>query len=48
MILLVFISLCLRVWARSKVRKGILPEDMLIFLAAAMFYANQGTFLHGK
>ncbi|KAJ5655996.1 hypothetical protein N7507_007946 [Penicillium longicatenatum] len=48
MILLVFISLCLRVWARSKVRKGILPEDMLIFLAAAMFYANQGTFLHGN
>lgn len=48
MIVLVFLALCVRGWARSKVHKGILLEDMLILLAAALFYANQGTFLHGK
>lgn len=48
MIVLVFIALCVRGWARSKVHKGILLEDMLILLAAALFYANQGTFLYGK
>ncbi|KAJ5637755.1 hypothetical protein N7490_007634 [Penicillium lividum] len=46
MILLVFIALCLRLWARGRVHKGILPEDMLILLAAALFYANQGVFLY--
>ncbi|KAJ5935088.1 hypothetical protein N7466_004635 [Penicillium verhagenii] len=46
MITLVFISLCLRAWARSKVRKGVLMEDILIVLAAVLFYANQGVFLY--
>lgn len=47
MMTLVFLSLLARIWSRSKTPKGFTsPDDALIALAAAVFYAEQILFLY--
>lgn len=47
MMTLVLVALCLRTWSRLKTHWHFLVEDLLILLAAALFYAEQGLYLYG-
>jgi uncharacterized membrane protein YhfC len=48
MMTLVAVALGIRVWAKCKSQVGFRLEDLLIMLAAAMFYSTEGTHLYRK
>ncbi|KAJ5094367.1 hypothetical protein N7456_010228 [Penicillium angulare] len=46
MMTLVFVALVIRAWARLKSHRKVLLEDILILLAAALFYSDQAVYLY--